>query len=233
MWRNYTKSLKAALLASALLIPVSLSAQAQFESKSLKQTRFAVLGQPLGKAHWKLIVLEQIQTKPLCWRIRPDKLVDPTLNYFDFTGICNRYLDSNGYSLRSNGEDLGNNFRLSLFKEGNMLILKAIKLGTNAHINIGRSHITARIPNTLVLLELDPEWRLERRMFKGRNLNHLYFTNSYPINQLIVHTNPRKIKEEFDRLGAPPIPSTPFIAKPIVNISREGPVRIKVIPYSP
>ena len=31
---------------------------------------------------------------------------------FDFTGICNRYIDGNGYSLRIGGDDLGTRYRL-------------------------------------------------------------------------------------------------------------------------
>ena len=52
--------------------------------------------------------------------------MDPTLNTFNFAGICNRYLDSNGYSLCSGGEDLGNRFRLSLRQRGNSLQLQAM-----------------------------------------------------------------------------------------------------------
>ena len=48
-------------------------------------------------------MLEQIKAQPRCWKARQDGLVEPRLNRFNFSGICKRYLDSNGYSLRSGG----------------------------------------------------------------------------------------------------------------------------------
>ena len=45
-------------------------------------------------------------------------MVDPSLNRFDFTCICSRYLDSNGYSLRSGGADLRSRVRLRLRQQG-------------------------------------------------------------------------------------------------------------------
>ena len=47
-----------------------------------------------------------------------DGLVDPALNRFDFTGICSRYIDSNGYSLRVGEEDLASRYRLRLEQQG-------------------------------------------------------------------------------------------------------------------
>ena len=69
-----------------------------------------MLAQAIGRAQWKLLVLEQIKAQPRCWRARQDGLVEPSLNRFNFSGICKRYLDSNGYSLRSGGQDLGTRF---------------------------------------------------------------------------------------------------------------------------
>ena len=40
------------------------------------------------------------------------------LSTFDFTGICNRYIDGNGYSLRIGGDDLGTRYRLTVVKTG-------------------------------------------------------------------------------------------------------------------
>ena len=67
-----------------------------FDSKPLKQDQFAVLARAVGRDGWKLLVLEQIKVRPLCWKDQADGLVEPSLNSFDFTGICGRYRDSNG-----------------------------------------------------------------------------------------------------------------------------------------
>ncbi|WP_368412323.1 DUF3747 domain-containing protein [Synechococcus sp.] len=79
-----------------------------FSSSPLDQQRFQVLAQPLREGGWKLLVLEQLKPSPACWRVRSDGLVSPSLVRFDFSGICNRYIDSNGYSLRINQKDLSN-----------------------------------------------------------------------------------------------------------------------------
>ena len=111
MSRTY---LRAAGLTAVGLLAAGLSqegrARALFDSAAVPQERFAVLAQPIGRAQWKLLVLEQIKAQPRCWRARQDGLVEPSLNRFNFSGICKRYLDSNGYSLRSGGQDLGTRF---------------------------------------------------------------------------------------------------------------------------
>ena len=93
MSRTYLRA--AGLTAVGLLIaglPQEGSARPLFDSAAITQERFAVLAQPLGRAHWKLLVLEQIKTQPRCWRARQNGLVEPSLNRFDFSGICKRYL---------------------------------------------------------------------------------------------------------------------------------------------
>ena len=105
MSRTY---LRAAGLTAVGLLAAGLSqegsARALFDSAAVPQERFAVLAQPTSRAQWKLLVLEQIKAQPRCWRARQDGLVEPSLNRFNFSGICKRYLDSNGYSLRSGGQ---------------------------------------------------------------------------------------------------------------------------------
>ena len=44
-------------------------ARALFDSRPLNQERFAILAQAVGTDRWKLLVLEQIKTRPLCWGI--------------------------------------------------------------------------------------------------------------------------------------------------------------------
>ena len=107
------------LLALSAAIAAPAWAASVFTSQPLDQSRFAVLAQPVGKSDWKLLVLEQIKPEPLCWEKRSDGLIDPALNRFDFSGICSRYIDSNGYSLRVGDEDLASRYRLRLEQQGN------------------------------------------------------------------------------------------------------------------
>jgi hypothetical protein len=183
----------------------------------------------VGQRNWKLLVLEQIKQRPRCWTPRADGLVDPTLNTFNFAGICSRYLDSNGYSLRSGGEDLGSRFRLSLRQRGNSLQLQALNPRQGAPIVVGRATIPRRDRDGFVQIQLDPAWRLERRVYKGRTLSHVYFAHPDPVNRLLARAE-RGSDSGFSRLGAPTAPTAPSINQ---RIASGEPIRLEVIPYRP
>ena len=125
MRRTYFRSLilSGIMAMTGPLLPCVSSAKSLFESKPLPQDQFIVLGRPVGDSQWTLLVLEQIEPEPRCWMQRTDGLIDPSLNRFNFTGICGRYIDSNGYSLRSGGENLGSRVRLRLRQQGRDLRL--------------------------------------------------------------------------------------------------------------
>ena len=229
MWRTYRRALGVtAVGALSVLLPGGLAARGVFDSQPLRQEKIAVLAQPVGRSDWKLLVLEQIKQRPLCWTKRADGLINPTLNTFDFAGICSRYLDSNGYSLRSGGEDLGTRYRLNLRQKGNLLELQAGHGGSTTQISIGRAFIPARDRNGFVRLRLDDGWRLERRVYRGRTLSHLYFAHPDPMNRLLARAKGGDSRNSFARLGAP-------MAPPRLASRRTGspgqPVRLQVIPY--
>ena len=90
---------------------------------------------------------------------------DPSLNRFDFTGICSRYLDSNSYFLRSDGEDLGSRVRLRLLQQGGDLLLETSQQKQRSSIVVGRALIPQRDRHGFVSLRLNPGWRLERRAY--------------------------------------------------------------------
>ena len=240
MSRTYLQA--AGLTAVGLLgagLPQEGAARALFDSNAVPQERFAVLAQPIGRARWKLLVLEQIKSQPPCWRARRDGLVEPSLNRFDFSGICKRYLDSNGYSLRSGGQDLGTRFRFRLKQSGTSLKLEALDPQQRAPLLVGQAAIPARRDlNGFVPLQLEPGWTLERRVYQGRQLNHLYFSHAVPVNRLLALASSRGRRSGFARLGAPiapipppPLPSTTRTRRTTKRIASKAPIRLKVIPY--
>ena len=244
MSRTYLRA--AGLTAVALLGAGQLqesAARSLFDSAALQQERFAVLAQPIGRAQWKLLVLEQIKVQPRCWTPRQNGLVEPSLNRFDFTGICKRYLDSNGYSLRSGGQDLGTRFRFRLKQSGASLKLEALDPQQKAPLLIGQAHIPGRDINGFVSLQLEPGWTLQRRVYQGRQLNHLYFSHQTPVNRLLAKASSRGQRSGFTQLGAPmppvappPLPSTQRTSRTTVQrttkrIASRGPIRLQVIPY--
>ena len=231
MRRTYLRSLSMAAVVgcTAVVMPAAQSARGLFDSKAVQQNRFAVLAQPVGASNWKLLVLEQIKQRPRCWTPRADGLVDPTLNTFNFAGICSRYLDSNGYSFRSGGEDLGGRFRLSLRQRGNSLQLQVLNPRQGAPIVVGRATIPRRDRNGFVEIQLDPAWRLERRIYQGRTLSHIYFAHPDPVNLLLARAE-RGTDRGLHRLGAPTAPAAPRINQ---RLASGQPIRLEVIPYRP
>ena len=239
MSRTY---LRAAGLTAVGFLAAGLSqeskARSLFESAAVPQKHFAVLAQPIGRTQWKLLVLEQIKTQPRCWRARQDGLVEPSLNRFNFSGICKRYLDSNGYSLRSGGQDLGTRFRFRLKRSGTSLKLEALDPQQRAPLLVGQARISTRDPNGFVALRLEPGWALERRVYQGRPLNHLYFAHQEPVNRLLAIASSRGHRSGFSRLGAPmaPITPPPLLAAPAsrqrtTRLASSAPIRLQVIPY--
>ncbi|NQV11430.1 MAG: DUF3747 domain-containing protein [Cyanobacteria bacterium] len=207
MKRTYLALAAMALGAAVLQGPSLPPAQAVglFDSRPVDASRFAVLARPVGRSDWSLLVLEQIRSQPLCWETRPDGLIDAALNRFDFTGICSRYIDSNGYSLRTANQDLGGSFRLRLRQVGEELQLQAMSPVETETIVVGRGRANRRDRDGFVAITLEPTWQLGRRVFGEQTLSHLYFANPTPMAELIAAAAPatRSGRQLIARRAAP------------------------------
>jgi len=227
----------AALIATTALacIGIPLAAANLFDSQPLEQERFAVLAQAVGRDRWKLLVLEQVQSKPLCWETRRDGLVTPSLNSFDFTGICSRYLDSNGYSLRTGGSDMASSFRLRLDTDQQGLRLSAMDPDRGVPIVVARAKRPQRDRNAFVKLQLEPGWSLERRAYQGRTLSHVYFAHAASTDTLLTRAGERRMIPNFKALDlkAPQPPSGTQLASNRSTVNGDGPIRLQVIPFRP
>jgi hypothetical protein len=188
MKRTYLALAGLALAGSgtATALPPLARAAGLFQSSPVEPAHFAVLARAVGQSDWNLLVLEQIAAAPRCWTPLRDGLVEPSLNRFDYTGICGRYLDSNGYSLRIGEQDLASSYRLRLQQQGNELLLQALSPNEPTVLVLGRAVVPRRDRENFVALQLDPGWELQRRTFGAQTLNHLYFANPSPLRQLIA-----------------------------------------------
>jgi hypothetical protein len=173
--------------------------------------------------------------------------VEPTLNSFNFAGICSSYLDSNGYSLRSGGSDLGRRFRLRVMQSGSTLQLQAFNPDQKAPVVVGRAPIPSRQRYAFVRLKLNDAWQLERRAYQGRTLSHLYFANPDPIQLLMARAIRQARGSSMAKLGPsrapsmpPPIPPSPKTSRgsslasrlsSVQRIASAGPIPLQVIPY--
>lgn len=235
MLRRTYLGLAAAGLTATGLTALSPWAQAAnvFNSRPLDASRFAVLARPVGTSDWNLLVLEQIQAQPLCWEQRPDGLIDPTLNRFNFTGICSRYLDSNGYSLRIGDQDLASRYRLQLRQSGSELRLEASTPSKPTVLVVGRAQVPLRDRDGFVALALEPGWTLQRRAFGEQTLSHLYFANASPLPELLAKASgsETRISGQKPHLSSlrPPLTPPNLLAQSLSL--QQGPVRLPVIPY--
>jgi Protein of unknown function (DUF3747) len=134
----------------------------------------------------QLLIVEQLNDGRPCWREHSSNptLVDPLLLEFDFTGICGRSADSNAYSIRLAGEDLGRQYSLRIVERQGDLVLVALTREDPFHpIEIGRTRGTTE---NFSRIDLQPGWRLTRRMYNGESLGHLYLTNEQSLQALLA-----------------------------------------------
>ena len=224
-YRGRQRHLGGALSAAAaalLLLPAS--AASLFSGQPLDQRRFAVLAKPVGNSDWMLLVLEQITPQPLCWEQRPDGLIDPALNRFDFAGICSRYLDSNGYSLRIGAQDLASRYRLRLEQRGTSLVLLAMTPSDPTQLLVGRGAVPQRDRDGFVRIQLEPGWQLQRRAFGAQTLNHVYFAHATPLAQLLRAAGGSNTSSNS---------TSSRIASGTGAPRSSGPIALQVVPFSP
>lgn len=175
------------LLAASLAIPLGAgpsSAQALFGAREVDPTRFLLVAAPIGTSgeRYQLNIYEQLKPTRPCFAVGEGKpaAVNPLLSTFDFTGICGRFIDANGYSLRIGGSDLATSYRLSVVKGGKdiLLVARPIKSLSQPEVVVARA---GGVGSGFLKLELEPGWTLKRRHFGGRSLGHVYlYNNAWP-----------------------------------------------------
>ena len=170
-------------LASATTALVSQPAQAGlFDAKEVESTQFILVAAPIPSGGAQLNIYEQKKDTRPCFSREGDAptTVKPLLATFDFTGICGRYMDSNGYSVRIGEIDYGSAMRLRVVMLDEDIVL--MSTGPN-----GGEVVMARaggLDDGYVELKLEPGWSLKRRHYGERALGHLYVHNeSLPIRR--------------------------------------------------
>jgi hypothetical protein len=155
----------------------AVRAASLFQTAELNPANFAVVAAPIGKGERaQLNIYEQLNDRRACFAVNGGQpaVVEPLLATFDFTGICSRYLDANGYSVRIGDTDLAPGYRLSVvrFNDDNLLMAVPTRSGIGPEMVVARTNG----PGTDYLkLVLEPGWQLKRRAYNGRNLGHVYF----------------------------------------------------------
>ncbi|RZO50220.1 MAG: DUF3747 domain-containing protein [Prochlorococcus sp. MED-G132] len=189
MARYFPSAVALVLVGATGLTGWSSSVQAQgslFTAAPVEQSRFILVGAPIGKGERsQLNIYEQRSSKRACFAVDGSlpAVVDPLLARFDFTGICNRYIDGNGYSLRIGGDDLGTHYRLSVVRtDGDMHLLAIPTRDTSSPaLIVARAGGAGVSSSDFLKLNFEPGWQLMRRQYGQRTLGHLYvFSETWP-----------------------------------------------------
>ena len=181
-------------LALAATSPTTALAQGSlFTTVPVELNNFVLVSAPIGKGERsQLNIYEQRTKKRPCFAVGTGvpAVVDPLLSTFDFTGICNRYIDGNGYSLRIGGDDLGTRYRLSVVNTGRDIEL----LATPTRNPSESTMVVARAGGAasgFIQLKLEPGWTLKRRAYGKKSLGHLYvYRDSAPVESAPAETDP-------------------------------------------
>ncbi|AII48464.1 hypothetical protein KR52_04790 [Synechococcus sp. KORDI-52] len=164
------------LALAATSIPAALAQGSLFTAVPVEMSNFILVSAPIGQGQRsQLNIYEQRTTKRPCYAVDAGvpAQVDPLLSTFDFTGVCNRYIDGNGYSLRIGGDDLGTRYRLSVVNTGRDIELLATPTRNPSQPTL----LVARAGGSasgFIQLKLEPGWTLKRRAYGKKSLGHLY-----------------------------------------------------------
>ncbi len=194
-----------------------------FEQQEIDQKKLIAIAVPVDNgSRYNLLILEQISSLRPCWQEQGGQpaIVDPLLVNFDFTNICGRSTDSNGYSIRLAGEDLALKYSLRVVRQDGELVLLGIphKQEDGMTLEIGR---TQGVGQGLHKIILDPGWRFTRRTYQGKPLGHIYLTQDQTFPETVATS----------RRGTPASSlRRPQVAAPIpVATSRTGVRSIPVV----
>lgn len=188
-----------------------------FDSVEVNQEDFVLVSAPggglLGRPQF--MIIEQKTDERLCWSesgTEPTQ-IEPLLLDFDFSGICGRSTDSNGYSIRAGDGDAGSNFNLEIREEDGeyTLIGRPSSFPSNPYrnsppLNLGRTF--GQASNGFTKIFLNPGWRLTRRSLDGRVLGHIYLTNDLPLATLVEQSGGPVATEPPETPSTPEEPTT-------------------------
>ncbi|MEB3233261.1 MAG: DUF3747 domain-containing protein [Leptolyngbyaceae bacterium] len=166
-----------------------------FQERTIDQAIIAV-ALPRINGRYSLNIYYQISNDRPCWSEQASipARVEAHMLDFDFTDICGRSTDSNGYSLRINGEELGMRYRLQLTTTDSEILLQAMpELAGDPVHTIGSSH--GLIPGEIMKIYLNPGWQMTQRVYEEQPLGHIYFSTN--ITEEPIPVSPVEVESDM------------------------------------
>ena len=172
---------------------------AQMTQQELDVDGVAVVASPYqGGAMHQLLIVEQLTNARACWSEQKNQtaanqtitVVNPLLVDFDFSGICGRATDSNGFSVRMGGRDFDWRYAMQVVAQNGDLQLMArstIKNQPIPDLLVGR---VGGLTSGFAKINLEPGWRVTRRVAQGKLTGHFYLTSDRTIEQVMATMQP-------------------------------------------
>ena len=177
---NRIKSLLLALsaIASTTVMAVPQAKAVSFQEQQINQDQFTVVAVPFGYREHRLEIIEQIPGGKQCWNESGTSPVevDLLLLNFDHTDSCRRIINTNGYTLRLNGQDDRVAHVVKIVENNGELQLVAFhKDPAQPNIVIGK---TNGLSNGAMKIILNPGWKITKRIHQGKVIDHLYLSGN-------------------------------------------------------
>ena len=147
-----------------------------FNAVAVDLSKFVLVSAPIGTGdRSQLNIYEQRSDKRPCFAVSGSSpaVVNPLLSGFDFSGICNRYIDGNGYSLRIGGDDLGTRYRITVVNTGRDMELRASPSRERSQPSFLIA-TTGGAGRSFLQFNFQPGWTLKRRAYGTKTLGHIY-----------------------------------------------------------
>ncbi|WP_144863073.1 DUF3747 domain-containing protein [Hyella patelloides] len=150
-----------------------------FGEQEVNQQQFIAVAIPYNYKQYRLEIIEQLPGGQQCWResgTNPST-VELLLDNFDHTNSCRRISNTNGYTLRVDGQD-DRVARIDKIvrRNGELQLIAFHKDPTQPDLVIGK---TTGISDTQPLkINFNPGWSITKRVHEGQTLNHVYISGS-------------------------------------------------------
>lgn len=147
----------------------------QTGEQELDQNQVVAVAVPGGR-FYNLVVVEQVAGKQSCWQESGSQptIINPLWTTFDFTGICGRAADSNGYSIRLDGQDTSQDYGIDLIEKDGEVQLVAVSRTDRSRTVVGKTF--GKVDGQFLKIFLNPGWQFSKKTFDGKVLGHFFFS---------------------------------------------------------
>lgn len=191
---------------------IQLAQASTFGAQETDQSPYILVTNPTsrlgGRQRYGLMILEQKRAEPLCFDTvgsNPTVVLPLLAQLPDFSGLCGRSTDTNGYLIRTAGQDV--KYDPVLEEQDGVLVLYAkptpfAPRGSQPFV-IGQTDGIS--PSGYTKIFLNDGWELARQTFNDRVTGRTYLANDMTVAQLVEQSGGSVIAQ-------PPTTTTPPVA---------------------